>query len=294
MTQQNSNWIETKWQLPKLDFDILEAQLTQMGCLGSFENLNIDPEIEAKISTTEVIAYFPDSDLERLQSTLKPIQTETIVLTSINRIPQGNWATEWKKYFKPFAIAPGIIIRPSWEAYTPQPNEHVVVLDPGMAFGTGQHDTTRFCSELLRELKLKHPEVQSLLDIGCGSGILSIIAAKLGYKPVVGVDNDPAAVETANENLTRNPDVTQTSFHLNDGTLQHPSLKVSDVVVSNIIAETLAELAPDLIPLVKDGGYLILSGVLPNREHVVKDAFASLKLLDEKKSNDWHAYLYHK
>lgn len=294
--KQNDHWIESKWQLPKSELEILEAQLSQLGCLGSYENLNIDPLLEAQRETTEVIAYFADSnDLSVLQSKLNSFKLDNTTLTSMERIPQGNWATEWRKYFKPFFLTPEIVIRPSWEDYAVQGTEKVVTLDPGMAFGTGQHDTTRFCSELLCELKHDQPQLKSLLDIGCGSGILAIIAAKVGYGPIVGIDNDPAAIETAYENLERNPDVGQISFHVTDGGLHHQSLKESDVVVSNIIAETLSELANDLMALVKkDGGYLVLSGILPMREDMVKTAFASLELINEKKSPDWHAYLYRK
>lgn len=287
-----NHWIETVWHLPKRETETLSELLDQNGCLGSFEPMGLLSEDEALRTQSDLRAYFADTDVEVLQKKLHSLATDTIKLVSLERIPQAEWATEWRKYFKPFFLTPEIVIRPSWEKYAPVGAEKVVTLDPGMAFGTGQHDTTRFCSELLCEMKTQYPQLESVIDVGCGSGILSIIAKTIGYSNVTGIDNDPAAIETANENLERNPDVGAVKFIFSDGSLQDLPQQKSDVVVANIIAETLAELRDDLVSLAKPGGYLILSGILPERAHLVTTAFAALELVNAKKSKDWHAYVY--
>lgn len=288
-----THWLESRWQVAPAAVDSLQLELEQMGSLGSYENLDLDPEVQAKRVTTELIAYFPASKTaQELADQLKTCESDDTKILLINMIPQGNWATEWKKYFKPFFLTKEVVIRPSWEEYQKQGDEIIVTLDPGMAFGTGQHDTTRFCAELICELKKAQPQLSSLLDIGCGSGILSIIAKKIGFTQVTGIDNDPAAVETALENLDRNPECKPIDFFLTEGSLDDDELKKSDVVVSNIIAETLVELKNGLVNLVNPHGYLILSGIMPERAHLVKSAFADLELTLERTSESWHAYVY--
>jgi ribosomal protein L11 methyltransferase len=292
-TTPQTFWVETIWHMPKSEVEIFMPQLEVLGSLGSYEKMELMAEDEDLRTESDLVAYFPDTnDLESLQKKLRTLENDLVTLNGTVRIPQAEWATEWKKYFKPFALTDEIVIRPSWEEYTAKPNEKVVVLDPGMAFGTGQHDTTRFCSEFICEIKRKDPNLKTLIDVGCGSGILSIIAKKVGFETVVGFDIDGPTIETANENLERNPDAAPLLFYHSDGSLKSPELTPSDVVVSNIIAETLAELKDDLVALVKPQGLLILSGILPQREELVKTAFDDLELLEEKKSKDWHAYLY--
>jgi ribosomal protein L11 methyltransferase len=290
MTTQ-PHWLETRWSLPKAEVDALTARLELLNCLGSFETMGLDDAEEAKRTLAEVVAYFPDGDAQHLQSSLKPLLAEAVQLQSLTRLPQGDWATAWKKYFKPFFLTPEILIRPSWEEYTPVGDEKILTLDPGMAFGTGQHDTTRFCAEFLCELASKQ-KGQSLLDVGCGSGILSLIGKAVGFAPVTGVDNDPAAIETAIENRARNPQLEPVTFLATKGELTESGIVPADVLVANIIAEALCELKAALIKLVRPGGQIILSGILPERAHLVTDAYKDLELLSQKTSVGWHAYLY--
>ncbi len=300
MPQNTPHWTETRWRIALNQIDDFGLWLTQMGSLGSYENLPLEEAELIARTTTELIAYFPDTkSSDAFADKLKTHQNDKTRLLSVTRIPQADWATAWKKYFKPFKLTDNVVIRPSWEPYEKQAGEIVVTLDPGMAFGTGQHDTTRFCAEIIPEIKKNHPELKSLLDVGCGSGILSIIARYVGFTDVVGIDIDEASIDTANENLARNPEAMPLTFFTTSGEIKKiidPKTKKSwdtfDVVAANIIAETLCELKNDLVNLVKPNGLLILSGILPERATLITEAFSDLKLITEKKSKDWHAYLY--
>ncbi len=287
------HWLEIRWLLAKPAADAFVALHDQIGALGSFVYLDLDPAQEAAKTHTTLISYFPDqAEPQNFAESLKKWQSTDAQLTEVRRIPYGDWATAWKQYFHPFALTPDIVICPSWESYAAKPHEHVVTLDPGMAFGTGQHDTTKFCAEFLCDLKRDHKVITRVLDVGCGSGILSLIAATLGAREVLGVDVEDAAIDTSNENLQRNPQLKGVTFGKTDGTLTDACRDTFDVVAANIIAESLCELQATLTQLVAPGGYLILSGILPVRGAMVKAAFQNLKFVAERTSETWHTYLY--
>lgn len=291
----SDHWLETRWNLAKEQADTFTDLLDQLGCLGSYQELNLDAEIEAQKSHVTVLAYFADrTDISPFQSQMQTFENEACKLEGIERIPYGDWATAWKEHFHPFHLTDRVVIRPSWEEYAPKASDIVVTLDPGMAFGTGQHDTTKFCAEFICELAEKNSDLKTLVDVGCGSGILSIIAKKVGFATVEGVDIEEPAIETCLENLERNVDAAPIRFEHTDGTLTDKISGEFDVVAANIIAEALCELHDTLVSLAKPGGYVILSGILPMRSELVKSTFTDLKLLDEKMSDSWHTYLYQK
>jgi len=282
----NDHWIETRWEIPDEAIDTFQSQLSLFGCLGSYEKIPLENEVVDQ----SLLAYFPDQDVNNLAKKLKDIESESQKLLLVKRIPQENWATEWKKYFKPFSLTKNIVICPSWEKYDAKKEDQVITLDPGMAFGTGQHDTTRFCAELICEIAEEN-KIETLVDVGCGSGILSFIAKKLGVPNVVGFDSDTESINTAKENLTRNPDLGDIPFYKTDGSI-NDNLKTYDIVAANIIAEILCDLKDDLLKLMGKNGFLILSGILAEREDLIKKAFKDLRLIKEKKSREWHAYVY--
>jgi ribosomal protein L11 methyltransferase len=193
-----------------------------------------------------------------------------------------NWKETWKKFFVGFAVSPRLAVRPPWEESS-RPNE--VVIEPGLAFGTGHHETTRLCLELVDALYLADAP-RALLDVGCGTGILSIAAALLGGQEIVGIDCDPVAVQIAQENGAYNKVSDKCSFTTSEMT----SLDVIyPVVIANIMAHILIELRDDLIARTAPQGRLFLSGVLVEQVTGVVNAFekAGVRFVREAQDGEW-------
>jgi ribosomal protein L11 methyltransferase len=214
---------------------------------------------------------------------------------SLTRRTDVDWAERWKEHFKPLPIGPRVWIVPSWEYDFRAPSGAVVItLDPGMAFGTGQHATTALCLELL-EAGLTEPGSRRLLDVGCGSGILAIAAARLGCDEVLAIDNDPVAVSVAHENVAQNGVGEVVRASADDVAAVAQSF---DWVVANIIAHTLIELARPLVERTRPGGSLVLSGVLTGQADEVIAAMGSAArelgrsppvVVDRRNRDEWIA-----
>lgn len=180
-----------------------------------------------------------------------------IIIKSIN---QEDWANNWKKYYKPVKIGKNIVIKPLWEEYEKEDGDIVVELDPGMAFGTGTHETTRMCVQALE--RYVKPEF-TVFDIGTGSGILAITASKLNAKEVVAVDLDPVAVDSAKENISFNK---IDNVNVLYGNLMDVVHGKADIVIANIIAEVIIILAEDVRKSIVPGGLFISSGIIRERK----------------------------
>ncbi len=201
-------------------------------------------------------------------------------------IEGDDWIDVWKKHFRPLHIGERIVVVPEWIPYEKKEGEETVLLDSNMAFGTGEHETTGMCLELLQEYLKEGDEV---LDVGCGSGILGISAVKLGAKKAYLSDLDPIAVQSAEHNANKNGvegKTVVTQANLLDG-----SEVRADLVLANITAEVLALLAPSIPNALKEDGTLILSGIIKDRLSFVKNAYAGigLKVIDERERGEWHA-----
>lgn len=170
------------------------------------------------------------------------------------------WTEAWKKFFKPLEISPRLLVRPEWLDDQPKPGQKLLTVDPGMSFGTGQHPTTLYCLQTIDRLS-QTGEVRSLLDAGCGSGILAIAGALLGYDPVDAFDFDPDAVESAKENLGRNG-VTSVIPTVGDANEYPGRAGGYDLVCANILGHLLRAFKVRIASWVKRGKYLCLAGIL--------------------------------
>lgn len=184
-------------------------------------------------------------------------------------VADEDWAETWKQYYKPFRIGARLVVKPSWEAYEAQAGDAVVELDPGMAFGTGTHETTFMCMELLERFLRPGDQV---MDVGTGSGILAIAAARLGAERVLAVDIDPDAVRVAGENIVKNG--VQDRVRAVRGDLVNGETLPCDLAVANIVADAICMLAGPLTRHVKPGGLFVCSGIIREREADVQAATA--------------------
>ena len=208
---------------------------------------------------------------------------------SARRIPRENWAESWKRHFKPLEISRNLLVLPSWSRVKPKPGQAVVVLDPGLSFGTGHHATTGFCLAQLA-LRRRPGTAQSLLDAGCGSGILAIAANKLGYSPVMAFDFDPDAVRVAKENAAVNAVAINISRH--DLTkLPVAVRKPFDVVCANLMYDLLIQERDRLLARLAPAGTLVLAGILQQQFPAVRRAYeeAGLKLVAQKLAGEWRS-----
>ena len=207
-------------------------------------------------------------------------------------IPDEDWKLSYRKHFKTEVISPRLVVRPPWEAVTPAPGQKVLTLDPGIAFGTGQHPTTRACLDAIDALAVEGTD-RSFLDVGCGSGILSIAAALEGFRDVHGFDNDPDAVRNANENAEANG----LGALFSDGDLSVPGTAApADVVAANVLAPVLVRFAREVGALVNPGGRLILSGILDEQYDEVRAAYVALGFteLSNRLIGEWRTGLFAK
>ncbi len=198
--------------------------------------------------------------------------------TSIVGVNEEDWANNWKQYYHTQRIGKRIVVTPSWEEYTPSGDDVQMRLDPGMAFGTGTHDTTRLCLELLEEVVT--PETR-ILDVGTGSGILSVGGVLLGAPSALGVDIDPVAVKVANENAEINEVQDKTEFVCGDLTDKvHGKF---EIVTANIVADVIIRLLSTVKNYLLKGGVLIVSGIIDTRADEVENACHEAGFTTEKR-----------
>ncbi len=203
-------------------------------------------------------------------------------------IADQDWSEKWKEYFKPFEIIPDLIIAPSWEPFDPPVEAKVITMDPGMAFGTGHHATTRLCLRMLQDA-VRRKAGCSLLDVGTGTGILGMAAVLFGAGSVLGVDNDQDAVSAARENVSRN--ALQDRMRVSGRGIQEIDERY-DLVVANIVHDVLAALADDLSRLTLPGGGLVLSGLIHGEQtESMKRCFLArgFTLSEELLDGEWGA-----
>jgi ribosomal protein L11 methyltransferase len=285
------SWLKITVEVP--------AELSEMTALflATLSGSGIETA-EAGESSERIIAYLAEDEelqskqqaMERFLKELKGLPAGTRLKVNQEQLLEEDWNRSWKEHFKAARLTSRLAIKPSWETYVPQEQESVIELDPGMAFGTGLHASTRLALELIEKC---YPPAgqgpQQALDVGTGTGILAMACALLGTGKVTALDNDPEAVEIASENVRRNrlQDIIAVS-----GTDLHDLEGSFDLVVANIIHDTLIELAPILRRLLSGRGFLILAGILGGeQEKSILTAYQSLGLtpLDIRHQEEWVA-----
>lgn len=234
---------------------------------GTWELCDIPEQENTEVVT--VSAYYADD--EKLEKRLAEIDEQLALIeerigkyrfgnTRFRKVSEQDWANEWKQYFHVTHVGKSLVIKPSWEKYAPKEGEHVIEIDPGMAFGTGTHHTTNMMMERLENVITPDSTV---FDVGTGSGILAIAAAMLGAKSVKAVDIDAVAVRVAKENVADNGLSEQ--IEVREGDLLHGTEGKADVIIANIIADIVIMLLQDIPQKLNDDGVLLASGIIEER-----------------------------
>lgn len=206
---------------------------------------------------------------------------------TVSGVNEEDWANSWKEYYKPIKIGDKIVIVPAWEKYEQQEGEIIVRMDPGMAFGTGTHETTRLVIKLL-EKYIKNG--MRVADVGCGSGILAICASKLGAAECKAYDIDPVAVKVANENI-KDSGLTNVTCEVSDLLRQVDKSEPYDVICANIVADIIIRMMPDVGALMNESSVILASGIIVERSQDVISAFdeQGFKIVERIDENGWCA-----
>lgn len=239
-----------------------------------------EPEMISMIRTS--MSELKEYDIENLFGRLE---------VAIDNIKEEDWANNWKKYFHTMEIGKSLVVKPYWEE-TPNTDKKVFEINPGLTFGTGSHHTTRLC---LEDIESAVKEGDSVLDLGCGSGILSIVSLMFGAKNAIAVDIDANSMETAYDNLSRNH-IEKDKYEviigniITDEELQNRLLKNQyDIVLANIVADVIIAILPFVKKALKTNGTFITSGIIEDRIDDVKSALTinGFNIISEKRSADW-------
>jgi len=303
----DNTWLELHLQVPAAAVDLVGNALTELGCTGvTVEERQLDTFVapdpdEPAPADYQVRAYFArPADLEVLRQEVRA-QLEWLAtiypglptaVPDFIEVRNEDWAEGWKQHFSAVRIGRQLVVKPTWEAFAREGDDVVIELDPGMAFGTGTHGTTRLCLEAVAALfeERVRPRV---LDVGTGSGILAVAAAALGAERVLACDIDPEACAIAEENARHNQvaaviEVSRAPLEALEGGF--------DLVLANILAEENIRLGDELVARVVAGGVLVLSGILIEKEALVRDAFARYPLAPPLITHreEWSCLLYRK
>lgn len=311
------NWIQVEIYTSTRGLEPVGAALMEIG-LGAFSIRDaadfesflegksghwdyIDEELmKLRDAETTITLYLPDSpegneNLAMVRDTLERLrgldaQGEWGRLAyALSGVREEDWANAWKQYYKPVPIGDRLIICPSWEDYAVKGKEVVLQMDPGMAFGSGTHETTRLCLEIL-EKRIAGGE--TVLDIGCGSGILSVAALLLGADHAAGIDIDPVAVRVACENAARNGVADRAVYR--QGSLAGDVTGTFDVICANIVADVIMEFAPIVPKYLKPAGCFLVSGIIDTREDEVRQSIGrcGMKQVERIAEGGWVAMLF--
>ncbi|MFI3115074.1 MAG: 50S ribosomal protein L11 methyltransferase [Clostridia bacterium] len=316
------NWIETKIYTTAEGIDPVVGNLLNLGITGfviedskDFEDFLSDTEIywdyveddlmKLKESETNITVYLPENSqgFEMLNQLKQEMQTLKKTSADFGRLSvecvnvnEEDWENNWKQYFKPFEVGEKLVIKPSWEDYDNKTNRIILEIDPSSSFGTGSHETTKLCLEILEDYVKKDDEI---LDMGTGSGILSVASMLFGAKKITALDIDENSIKIARENLEKN-NLQNFTLHcgnvLEDNSLLEKITGKYDVVVANIVADVIIGMKEILYNSVADDGFLVTSGIISERYKEVQDKLEEqgFKLVKFFEKNDWVALVMKK
>jgi ribosomal protein L11 methyltransferase len=288
------NWTELSVRTDAEGAEAAAAMLNELVESGAAIEQTILPDAGETLDPARayiVRAFFSADQSEQLLRAQEKLwhlaQLRSMAQPQTRELAEEDWAEAWKKYYSILHVGKNLVIKPSWLQYAPRPTDIVIELDPGMAFGTGLHPTTRLCMIALEKYQSDTPRV---LDVGTGSGILSITAAKLGARKILALDTDPIAVETATRNLAINH--ADAATQVERGSIDpERDCNQFDLICINILAEVICELAPALALALHTRGIVVASGILDYKSDDVVESFkaAGIRILEKMQESDWVA-----
>lgn len=261
------------------DADVASSILWDAGATG-IEERDATTLDKSEGGVTLVAHFESEEDAREAVALLAPRHA------TVEHIVGDEWKERWKEFFKPTRIGRRLVVRPSWEPFSPEVGDVVITLDPGQAFGTGTHESTRL---VLAEVDALVSGGERVLDVGCGSGILSIAALLLGASEAVAVDVDPIAVQVTDENAAHNA----VADRLRASTTDVGEIEGSfELVLANIQSGVLVPMAEALMSRLKAGGHLVLSGLLAPESQEIRAAFGALSFVREAREGEWIALVF--
>jgi ribosomal protein L11 methyltransferase len=285
-------WAAIRAACPPESEEPVAACFTETGCGGVL--IESEWAKDPGRPLVYITGYLPVDD--RLEERLAGLQERLAALResgldasddlAVRFVQDEDWAEAWKAYFRPIRVGRSLVIKPSWETLAPDEGDRVIELDPGMAFGTGAHPTTQLCLAVLEERVASGDRV---LDLGTGSGILALAAARLGARDALALDVDPVAVAAARANVAANG--LAGAVRVEQGGVEAAPGPPYDLVVANILADVIRDLAPDLARLVRPKGFLIASGIIADRAAGVAAALCAhgFQVQEERAQEEWRA-----
>jgi len=304
---KKQRWMKLELSVPEELVEGISNFMIEIGAQGVYEE-TLEPwvanDLPELVGNDVVYAYLPfdphlENRLARLQGYIEGLSELFPELGKISykqeTIEDPDWGEQWKKYFKPLRVGREIVIKPTWERYAPEGGDIVIEIDPGMAFGTGQHASTRMCLEALEDVIAKDRAIKAweVLDVGTGTGILGIACAKLGAEKVLCLDVDKKAVSIARENIQMN----DVADRVKAGSRDVTSLESSfDLIVANLTEKILTKLRPALVRLLRPRGYLIISGIIIENRAMIEESFLADPLVLHRSltEKEWICYVLKK
>ena len=300
-----NEWIVIEIEAPGALSDLIGGVVADYGCCGLVveERLldtfvvpddDLDPVKRYRLKVYFEDIAKPDKLLDELSATLlsMPVARDNAVtLTPGEAVQIEDWSERWKQNFSTFRVGQHLVIHPSWENVEAGAGDVVIEIDPGMAFGTGTHATTKLCLEVIADLMASAETPASMLDVGTGSGLLALGAAALGCPAIMANDIDPVACDVARGNISKNGYQDQVTV-IEDPLEQLPG--TYDLVVANILAEENVRLGQHFVDHLNPGGHLVLSGILREKETFVRDGFSTLNLVFDqcRYQDEWICLVY--